>query len=185
MLEPNVRKLIEKQFGKDIRYPSDAEALSYDIQKKTNESLSVNTLKRLLGMVEDVNRPRLFTLDVVSRYVGFSNWDKLQEYLDGGNDLSGFDEISGISASDLSTGDRVTFEYAPNRKVTCENVSGNSFVVVESENSKLQVGDVIEVESFILHAPLVSLNVVRHGAALGPYTAGKATGLSSVKVTKK
>ena len=185
MLESNVRQLIEKQFGKDIRYPSDAEALSYAIQEKTKESLSVNTLKRLLGMVGDVDRPRLYTLDVVARYVGFSNWDKLQEYLKGNNDLSGFDEISGIVASDLTTGDQVTFEYAPNRKVTCENLSGNSFVVTGSENSKLKVGDIIEVESFILNSPLVSLNVTRDGVALGPYTAGKATGLSSVKVTKK
>jgi hypothetical protein len=53
---------------------------------------------------------------------------------------------------------------------------------MESENSKLQAGDEVEVLSFVLHHPLLVLQVWRNGQSLGQFTAGRISGLSSVRV---
>ena len=54
--------------------------------------------------------------------------------------------------------------------------------VVESQNSKLLVSDEVEILNFVLHHPLLVLNVWRGGESLGQFTAGRVSGLSSVKV---
>ena len=54
--------------------------------------------------------------------------------------------------------------------------------VVESLNSKLQVGDEIEILNFVLHHPLLVLNVWRNGESLGQFTAGRVSGLSSIRI---
>ena len=66
---------MEKKFGKEIRYPSDCDSLSEDIFISTKQKISVSTLKRLLGFVSGVQEPRLYTLDVLAKYLGYNNWD--------------------------------------------------------------------------------------------------------------
>ena len=58
----------------------------------------------------------------------------------------------------------------------------NRYQIIESLNSKLQVGDEVEILNFVLHHPLLVLNVWRSGQSLGQFSAGRVSGLSSVKV---
>jgi len=53
---------------------------------------------------------------------------------------------------------------------------------VESDNSKLQIADEVEIQNFVLHHPLLVLNVCRSGKSLGQFTAGRVSGISSIKV---
>lgn len=78
ILPTKVITLIEDKIGKEIRYPIDCEHLAYDIEKETKLRISANTLKRLFGFLEDIKKPRLYTLDVVAKYLGFKNWDFLE-----------------------------------------------------------------------------------------------------------
>ena len=58
MITDTEKALIEQRFGREIRYPADVEALHYDVLEATGMNISVNTLKRLLGMVTDVKQAR-------------------------------------------------------------------------------------------------------------------------------
>lgn len=74
--KPNIDK--KEKINKEIRYPIDCEHLAYDIEKETKLRISANTLKRLFGFLDDTRTPRLYTLDVIARYLGFKNWDFLE-----------------------------------------------------------------------------------------------------------
>ncbi len=179
MLSPVIKSLLEKQFGKEIRYPSDCEHLAYDIEKCTGQHVGVNTLKRLLGYIEGVKEPRLYTLDTIARYLQFKNWDELVAGLNqSGN--SDFSSIEEIELNNLIAGNKVQFTYAPDREVVLEFVEKNRFIVIASQNSKLQPGDMLEVNHFVLHYPLLVNNVLRNGASLGKFTAGTVSGITSL-----
>ncbi len=181
MLSPVIKQLLENRLGKEIRYPANCEHLAFDIEKQTNQHVGVNTLKRLLGYIEGVKEPRLFTLDIIARYIGFKNWDELLDDLNlSGN--SGFSTIEEIEIKNLSAGDKISFCYSPDRKVTIEYLEKNLFRVAESLNGKLQEGDIIEVNHFVLNYPLLVSNVERNGVMLGKFTAGKVSGITNLNL---
>lgn len=179
MLSPVIKALLEKQLGKEIRYSSDFEHLSFDIEKQTNQRVGVNTLKRLFGQIEGIKEPRLYTLDTVARYLNFKNWDEMLDSLDDrGN--SDFDTIEEIDINKLTKGDKIKFYYSPDREVLIEYTEKNQFKVIESLNSKLKVDDIIEVNHFALKYPLMVNEVVRNNISLGKFTAGKVSGITKL-----
>ncbi len=52
----------------------DFEALSERILKTTHKRLSVTTLKRIWGRAEQVANPSMATLDILSEFLGYTNW---------------------------------------------------------------------------------------------------------------
>ena len=71
------QKLREKS-GFRLSTASDIEKLVHDIESETREHVGVNTVKRLLGYLPDEREPRVGTLDVIARYLGFDTWKQLQ-----------------------------------------------------------------------------------------------------------
>ncbi|TLX72795.1 hypothetical protein E9993_16775 [Labilibacter sediminis] len=65
---------IQKKFGKEISYAKDCLVLSEEISTYTNRQVSVTTLKRFFGIVESQFNPSKFTLDTLSMYLDFNNW---------------------------------------------------------------------------------------------------------------
>jgi len=179
MLSPVIKQLLEKQLGKEIRYSSDFEHLSFDIEKETNQRVGVNTLKRLFGLIEGIKEPRLYTLDTIARYIHFKNWDEMLESLDktGNSDFSTIEEIE---INNLTKGNKIKFYYSPDREVLLEYIDKNQFKVIESLNSKLKVDDIIEVNHFVLNYPLMVNEVIRNGISLGKFTAGKVSGVTKL-----
>lgn len=181
MVSPIIKTLLEEKLGKSIRYPSDCEHLSFDIEKTTKQRVSTNTLKRLLGFIEGVQEPRLYTLDTIASYISFSNWDELLDSItkDGSSSFSSIEEIR---IDSLKPKDRVKFTYSPDRVVIVDYIENNRFVVIDSVNSKLQPKDIIEVNHFVLNYPLIISNVVREGVSMGKFTAGKISGITSLSI---
>lgn len=181
MLSPVIKKLLENRLGKDIRYSSDIEHLSFDIEKETTQRIGVNTIKRLLGLIEGVKEPRLYTLDTIARYLEHKNWDELLESLDqSGN--SSFSSIEEIDIQTLNTGDKIKFTYSPDRVVTVGYIEKNRFTVLDSLNSKLLPDDLIEVNHLVLNYPLIISNVIRNDVSMGKFTAGKISGITSLSI---
>jgi len=181
MLSPVIKRLLEEKLGKSIRYSSDIEHLSFDIEKHTKQRIGVNTIKRLLGLIEGVKEPRLYTLDTIARYLDAKNWDELLESLDqSGN--SSFTSIEEIDIQTLDTGTEVKFTYSPDRIVIIEYICDNRFKVIESVNSKLLCNDIIIVNHFILNYPLIISNVIRNDISMGKFTAGKISGITSLSI---
>ena len=79
MIAKTIKERIESQFGKKIRYPKDCFALANEIAKVCNENISPATLMRLFGLTKNNSQPRLFTLDVIAQYCGFSTWEEFLE----------------------------------------------------------------------------------------------------------
>ena len=183
------RQHIEEKLGKTIRYPSDYEQLAYDIERATKQRISTNTIKRLLGAIESVREPRLYTLDVIAAYLGFENWDVYVVSLskEGNSQFEKSDAVDGdicqeVAVANLKEGIKVEFQYYPDRKIVLEHLAGKEFRVVGSSNSKLRLGDVVEVSNFYLNYPLIINRVMRDGLNVGRFTAGKISGLTYLKL---
>ena len=177
----HIVQLLKEKSGSDLRLPSDCELLSLDIESKTGVRIGATTLKRLVGFAHDERTPHASTLDAIARYLGYAHWDELSKIEDKGNsDFEAFDEE--IRSADLQSGACVEITYLPDRMVKMQYLGNRLYRVVESQNSKLLVGDEVEILDFVLHHPLLVLNVWRGGESLGQFTAGRVSGLSSVKV---
>ena len=177
----HIVQLLKAKSGSDLRLPADCEFLSLDIQSKTGVRIGATTLKRLVGFAHDERTPHTSTLDVIARYLGYAHWDELAKIEDSGN--SAFDASDGeVRSADLQPDACVEIAYLPDRIVRMRYLGNQRYQVVESQNSKLQVGDEVEIQNFVLHHPLLALNVWRNGEPLGQFTAGSISGLSSVKV---
>ena len=173
---PYIIELLREKSGNEIRLSRDCELLALDIESVTGEHVGVNTMKRLLGFIADERVPRTSTLDVIARYLGYSNWDALR-LMDESNSNSAFDDRDEYLACYLEKGQQVMISYPPNRTLTIENVGDNHFRVIDSKNSKLQKGDLLTLTHIVRHYPLLVSEVTRDGQNLGAFTAGKAQGI--------
>ena len=177
----HIIQLLKEKSGNELRQPSDCEFMSLDIESKTGVRIGATTLKRLLGFAQDERMPHTSTLDAIARYLGYAHWEELAQIEDKGN--SGFDcSDEEIRSVDLQRGAFVEITYLPDRIVRMQYFGDQFFGVIDSVNSKLQENDKVEIQSFVLNHPLLVLNVWRDGESLGQFTAGRVSGLSSIKV---
>ena len=177
----HVIELLKRKSCSDLRLPSECELLSLDIEGRTGVRIGATTLKRLLGFAVDERTPHASTLDAIARYLGYAHWDELSTIEDSGN--SDFEAPEGeLRSADLQTGSSVEIAWLPDRRLVLRYLGDCHYHIVESENSKLQVGDEVELQSFVLHHPLFVINVWRDGKPLGQFTAGRVSGLSSLRL---
>lgn len=177
----HIVEMLKRKSGSDLRQPSDCEILSLDIESKTGVRIGATTLKRLVGFAQDERTPHTSTLDAIARYLGYAHWDELSKIEDNGNsDFETPDDE--VRSADLQTGARMEITYLPDRRLILEYLGNNRYQVTASENSKLQKGDEVEILNFVLHHPLLVVNVWRDGESLGQFTAGRVSGLSSIKL---
>ena len=81
MISKLIQEKVEMRFGRPIRYAKDCEILAGSIHAFTGEKISCSTVKRLFGLIESDNEPRLYTLDILAQYLGYINYDNLlQEF---------------------------------------------------------------------------------------------------------
>ena len=65
-----LEKLSEK-IGQDVTTPAGASVLQLDIESVTGESLSLNTVRRLVGVIQSEKlTPRRTTLNLIANYIG-------------------------------------------------------------------------------------------------------------------
>ncbi len=174
---PYIKDLLQQKAKRELRLPADCEYLALDIESVTGEHIGVNTLKRLLGFIEDEREPRLSTLDIIARYLDFDNWDSLKCFDDKSNSSFNTAEDE-IRVNDLSGGQRIQISYLPDRLLELEYSGEGRFMVKESQNSKLQIGDELIITHIVKGYPLLVSHVWREGIDLGAFTAGKAQGVS-------
>lgn len=68
-------KLIEQTIGRKVKSPKDFTFLANCIFDKMGETLSPSTLKRVWGYMPGYATIRPSTLDLLARFVGYSDWD--------------------------------------------------------------------------------------------------------------
>lgn len=170
--------------------PSDFDLLEQNIKKELPQSaINAKTLKRLFGYdkTNEESFIRLYTLDVLSRFLGYGNWNAYLEHLhllegSGSGDFKG-DEIN---AEDLSIGDTLRIAWQPNRKSTLKYLGNQKFEVAETENSKWQVGDTFLCKHFIMGKPLYVDNLTDKDDVLksAMYVVGEKGGVQFQPIKK-
>lgn len=69
-----LRDAIEKKTRRYPATPKDFDCLAADIYEQLHESVSASTLKRVWGYVDSDSTPRITTLNVLAKFIGYSNW---------------------------------------------------------------------------------------------------------------
>lgn len=176
-----LKQLLGQRAGYGITSAADCERLAIDIQADAKETISANTLKRLLGILPYNKTHRMSTLDIVARYIGYGSWRELEKSADGIPSDFG-DDANAVNTDALAIGSLVEVTYAPNRRIVFRCQGEGYFVVEESENSKLAKGDEAMIRQFAIGSPLLANNVIHDGQNMGKYTAAKIGGIMSIKL---
>lgn len=176
-LSPNIKDLLAKHCNHNIATAGDCAILALDIESKTGQHMGVNTLKRLLGFIDDERDPRITTLNIIARYLGYDNWDALK-LIDNEKGNSVFDKtLDELQSTQLMIGTMIEITYRPDRRLVIKHICNNSFEVIESENSKLLEGDMLQIDHIVRGYPLLVNKVEREGTSLGTFTAGNLQGI--------
>ena len=81
MQNDGIKKLVETRYGKNIAFSNECEELSLHIKKSIQAIISPQTLRRLLGFIDDGVLPSKRTLHYISMYCGFQNFQELEKNL--------------------------------------------------------------------------------------------------------
>ena len=174
---------VEKEYGRRIATSTDFNSLELAIQEKTKEVVSYSTLKRLWGYVTLSPTPRISTLDILARYVGYKDYKHFcKELSKRTTEDSGFITSDFLDVSTLKEGDSIQIGWAPNRLVVLKYLGSFKFEVLESTNSKLEPGDTFEIASIIVGYPLYIPHILRNGEYTPSYIAGREGGVSILKI---
>lgn len=180
-----LKKYIQKKFGKQLKTTTDFEEFSLHIGK-ADSSVSASTLKRLFGYVGDSHKPRVQTLNLLAKYIGHYDFDTFVEWLKRSSYYnSSFFQAGQIVSSELQQGDRVEIGWAPNRMLLLDYLGNSTYRVLESHNSKVQPDDRFITGCFIKGSPLYLPFIERQGKRTAPFVAGRNGGLTIITVDKK
>jgi hypothetical protein len=182
-----LRMDIEHEVKRKIRTPYDFEFLAGVIWERLHENISPTTLKRLWGYIDGADTTRRTTLCLLAQFLGFADWEAYQASLATRTDIeSDAFEGEGIHIDDLQKGDRVEVTWLPNRRCVFRYEGEAHFIVLESENAKLHVGDSFDTSCFLVGQPMYLDNLQRDEVPSTKesvsYVAGSKNGLNSVKL---
>ena len=181
----NLRDDIRKRAGFQDKTlsPSDFDFLELDIKKELPQAaINAKTLKRFFGYdrTEESSFIRLYTLDVLSQYVGYESWNAYLRHLhliegNGSGDFKGEE----INVDDLQIGETLQIAWQPNRKSTLKYLGNQQFEIIETENSKWQVGNRFQCRHFINGKPLYVDNLTDKDGVLksAMYVVGEVDGI--------
>lgn len=168
---------MELLVGRKIRSPKDFDFLARQILGYMNEKISVSTLKRMWGYVASESKPSLFNLDLLSRMVGYPDWNAFV----GGQDSSASSRFfmrSKLIADALDVDEEVRLTWNPGRIVTIKCLGNDTFVVLDAINSKMQVGDTFVCHQFVAGEPCYLSNYQRANCAPTNYAFGQSGGIT-------
>ena len=180
LLNAYIQKLIREKLGCDLTRPAQFDALSEDIYVVTRERLGVNTLKRLFGVLPDVNATGT-TLNIIARYLGYGSWPMMTKALAGMN--SSFNQAAlAFYPGDCEVGTEFSVEYAPDRVLRLKVVTEEHCEVVSANTGKLCAGDLLDIPSLMIGSPFVVRDVIRNGQSLGNYVGGIEGGIKEILI---
>ena len=180
-LNSEILRLLSEKSGDDVTTLWGADKLLHAIRTETGETLSANTVKRLVGLLDYDGRPRQTTLTIVARYLGFDSYAELVDFIE--RSSSGFNvPDSLIDVSLLPENTRIRMEWRPDRHLIVCHEGGGWCRVAEASRSKLQEGDRLRLTHIGRNFPLRVAEVVRQGRSLGNYTAAPEVGLAVCEI---
>ena len=175
----NLTKDIERAMGKAICSPKDFEFLRDRIYARLHVIISTTTLMRIWGYVDEKVNSRRSTLDILTQFLGYQDWEEYQR-----NALLPKDQQSSpvlsrrlSVAMTLLPGDCLRLTWQPQRVCDIEFLGGLSFRVIASENTRLRVGDTFECSLIVEGEPLYLDNLIQGNSSPIAYVCGKKSGV--------
>lgn len=175
-----LRNQVEEALGRKLKTPKDFSFLGSSIWNVNHEMISPTTLKRLWGYIDGAEQTRGSTLDILSRFIGYRDWDDFLGHVDRSGDSDPILSFH-IGIEELVPGDRVYVSWKPDRRCTFRYLGNATFIVEESKNSKLQKGDTFSTTLFILNEPLYLSNLVQGDNPPVPFVIGNRDGLCELE----
>lgn len=176
-----LRRLVCEAAGCQANTPGDFYTIMAFVESRTHESIGLTTIKRLWQYGGLSSTPRMATLDVLARAIGYLHYADFCEHY--GDCTPSSDLVLGpnVKASDLLPGDQLMLRWNPGREMTVEYLGNSTFRVLKIEGSKLSVGDTFQAAFFALgHAAMLS-NII-HGDLSWPlYEIGQQGGLTLLR----
>ena len=180
-----LRQDIEYEVKRRIKTPYDFEFLAGVIWERLHDNISPTTLKRLWGYIDGADTTRRTTLCLLSRFLGYADWEAYLAALAQRNDVESATFIGeGVRSAELEKGQLVEVTWLPNRRCVFRYEGANRFVVTEAQNAKLRVDDRFETACLLLGKPMYLDNLVRGNEPPTSYVAGSRNGLNSVRKMK-
>ena len=165
---------IEKELQFSPHTHKDFVELSNFIVDKTKQYISATTLKRVWGAKNDHHKPSSYTLNVLARTLGYSDYEHF--CIQKKEIISDF--FAGVYfASGLTLGDEIQLTWEPDRLLVLRYLDNEQFQVIASENGKLFVGDTVRAQCFIEGESITFSHVMHAGKGPFAYVAGKKSGI--------
>ena len=172
-------RMVAQTFGGSVATSKDFESLSAMIEERTGQMVSTSTLKRLYGYMSLKPKPRMATLDILSKFIGRSGFRDLCLEL---QESSDFLSVETVLSASLAPGQELIVSWLPDREVRLRHDSGQEFTVLDCGTSKLQDGDKFSVIEFIKGHPLYISGIRRGEEILPEYVAGRTAGIQKIIV---
>lgn len=175
-----LKEYIENVAGFKMCTPKNFENLAQGIFNETGSLLSPTTLKRLWGYLHEKEQqtPRLSTLNILSRYIGYIDYDTFCKYQMVDEECeSDFLNNRFIKADSLSKGQKVKLMWQPDRVITIQYIGLSMFKVLENKNSKLSPNDIFICNQIVENQPLLLSNLIHENGDPLNYICGKMGGV--------
>lgn len=174
-------RLVQNKLGRSLATPSDFDALLLSVSQTTGERMSISTIKRLVGYVNDSHEPSNATLSVLARYLGYRDWQAFK--LRNEDPTSGSLSHEIIQSDQLNIEDEVEMEWLPDRYCRMRYLGQHHFEVIAVKGSnRLSVGDTLDVMVFGLGQPMMATNHTHDGKLKPLYIAGRTHGLARLSL---
>lgn len=174
---------LEKAVQRPIHSSSDFDFLYIHLKAADPYAPSVSTLKRLWAYVNSDSKRSVSTLNTLSRFLGYSDWNSYVEHLMRENRVeSGFLTAKSLLSQNLTPGDRVAVSWPPDREMEVLYLGANRYEVTQCTNGMMTPGTTFHALVFTQGIPLMCTDVnMTDGTARSVYTAGSRTGLTSLR----
>lgn len=176
-------RLIEKRLNHVLKTPRDFDELSLEIKIRQNETISISTIKRILGYVSDRHRPSHTTLSVLARFVGCRDWAHFKQCLAENSTVTRL-QPSGklVQSSTLTPGDEVELHWEPCRQCRLKYEGYLLYRVTESANNNLAPGDTFKTQAIVEGQPIIATEVTLGSRNLMAIVLGEEQGIADVVV---
>ena len=171
-------KEIELALGQKIQTPKDFNFLRERIYARLHVLISRTTLMRIWGYLDEKVEPRRGTLDILARFLGYSDWNERNALLPKDQQSSPVMSRRLSVAKTLIRGERLQLTWQPDRICDIEYLGDLQFRVIASEKTRLKEGDTFECSLIIEGEPLYLDSLKQGNKQSIAYVCGKKSGVN-------
>ena len=171
-------RAVERAVNKSMSTATDFDHLAESIFQRLHIMLSSATLKRVWGYVPYDGQPTRRTVDILSRFVGFNDFDLFLAQSEDASSASSPVLCRHINVAEgLAPNTVVTLYWYPDRVCSMRYLGESRFVVTSSVNTRLREGDTFCCNLMIEGEPLYLTHLRQGDNPLSNYVCGKIGGI--------